>query len=93
MNGEWTNLGTFNSVLVDVKELGEDYVYRFWKGEHQVERVMSGFGLDSMSGRDLLVWIDSYVEMVNEMCGVEVEGCPEMEWRFNGQMWKGDLED
>jgi hypothetical protein len=94
VNDNWFNLGVSRSVIVDCKNYNDGIMFKFWKGEFVLERFCSDMSLDNMSGRDMLNWLDSYVDMCNEKFDVEFgdNECKEMKWRFEGKLDKDDME-
>ena len=99
------NLFVFDNVVVSCRDYEECYEFEFRIGEFRFSRFLSKFGIDGMSGRDMLVWLESYVEMCkeryNDYCivnfGEDSDGnvvdkeCREMKWRFEGKLDKEDL--
>lgn len=71
VNDNWFSLGVIRGVIVDCKNYDDGIMFKFWKGEIVLERFCSDMSLDNMSGRDMLLWLDSYVDMCNEKFDVE----------------------
>jgi hypothetical protein len=93
VNNKWFSLGVMRDVIVDCKDYDDGIMFKFWKGELGIERFLSEICIDSMNGRDMLVWLDSYVDMVNDKFEVEFgdSECKEMKWRYEGKLDKDDL--
>ena len=63
MMNEWMKIGVVKGVELSYCVDDEGLLFKFENDNECLMRFCSDISLDNMSGRDMLIWLDSYVEL------------------------------